>query len=149
MDLALNNLQRLICHKTQQTKPIKLFSLHLCGLFSTDIFTLSHPAANPQKVARCPLTSACCVRSRNINFRLHHACTQDFRPPVFLSHFWPCYSVTTVCFIYWFNFLWAIHLRYTNTNQNSRQWNNHLQQIQYQQHICSILELVEMDSSDR
>ena len=23
MDLALNNLQRLICHKTQQTKPIK------------------------------------------------------------------------------------------------------------------------------
>ena len=24
MDLALNNLQRLICHKTQQTKPSKL-----------------------------------------------------------------------------------------------------------------------------
>ena len=23
MDLALNNLQRLICHKTQQTKPTK------------------------------------------------------------------------------------------------------------------------------
>ena len=23
MDLALNNLQRLICHKTQQTKPNK------------------------------------------------------------------------------------------------------------------------------
>ena len=24
MDLALNNLQRLICHKTQQTKPNKI-----------------------------------------------------------------------------------------------------------------------------
>ena len=23
MDLALNNLQKLICHKTQQTKPTK------------------------------------------------------------------------------------------------------------------------------
>ena len=29
MDLALNNLQRLICHKTQQTKP------NLIGAFST------------------------------------------------------------------------------------------------------------------
>ena len=31
MDLALNNLQRLICHKTQQTKPmtdVKLEILH-------------------------------------------------------------------------------------------------------------------------
>ena len=26
MDLALNNLQRLICHKTQQTKPGRLAS---------------------------------------------------------------------------------------------------------------------------
>ena len=25
MDLALNNLQRLICHKTKQTKPNQLF----------------------------------------------------------------------------------------------------------------------------
>ena len=25
MDLALNNLQRLICHKTQQTKPNEVF----------------------------------------------------------------------------------------------------------------------------
>ena len=25
IDLALNNLQRLICHKTHQTKPIELF----------------------------------------------------------------------------------------------------------------------------
>ena len=27
MDLALNNLQRLICHKTQQTKPNQTISL--------------------------------------------------------------------------------------------------------------------------
>ena len=26
MDLALNNLQRLICHKTQQTKPNRISS---------------------------------------------------------------------------------------------------------------------------
>ena len=30
MDLALNNLQRLMCHKTQQTKP------KLCGLQSPE-----------------------------------------------------------------------------------------------------------------
>ena len=29
MDLALNNLQRLICHKTQQTKLISKFELQL------------------------------------------------------------------------------------------------------------------------
>ena len=37
MDLALNNLQRLICHKTQQTKPTKYLSLFSLSL----IFTLS------------------------------------------------------------------------------------------------------------
>ena len=32
MDLALNNLQRLICHKTKQTKPnIILTNLYLWG----------------------------------------------------------------------------------------------------------------------
>ena len=31
-----------------------------------------------------------------------HVCTWDFKPPVFLSHFRSCYSVTTVCFIYSF-----------------------------------------------
>ena len=29
MDLMLNNLQRLICHKTQQTKPNQLFICHM------------------------------------------------------------------------------------------------------------------------
>ena len=29
MDLALNNLQRLICHKTQQTKPNQIFLFYL------------------------------------------------------------------------------------------------------------------------
>ena len=29
MDLALNNLQRLICHKTQQTKPNQTISFFL------------------------------------------------------------------------------------------------------------------------
>ena len=28
MDLALNNLQRLICHKTQQTQTLKLYHIH-------------------------------------------------------------------------------------------------------------------------
>ena len=29
MDLALNNLQKLICHKTKQTKPIYLVAIYL------------------------------------------------------------------------------------------------------------------------
>ena len=28
MELSLNNLQRLICHKTQQTKPINSMYIH-------------------------------------------------------------------------------------------------------------------------
>ena len=38
MDLALNNLQMLICHKTKQTKPIKQ------TLFPLKISLLSHPS---------------------------------------------------------------------------------------------------------
>ena len=33
MDLALNNLQRLICHKTQQTKPNQTKSMVLGKIF--------------------------------------------------------------------------------------------------------------------
>ena len=35
MDLALNNLQRLICHKTQPTKPklIDSYNTIMCKLF--------------------------------------------------------------------------------------------------------------------
>ena len=39
MDLALNNLQRLICHKTQQTKPITSFIVYLLFNFYL-IFTI-------------------------------------------------------------------------------------------------------------
>ena len=52
---------------------------------------------------------SCRVGSRNIKFPPNtHACTQDFGPPVFLNHFQlqqvpqPCYSATTVWFIYLF-----------------------------------------------
>ena len=34
MDLALNNLQRLICHKTQQTKPNQTISHILLKLIT-------------------------------------------------------------------------------------------------------------------
>ena len=39
MDLVLNNLQRLICHKTQQTKPslILVKQLFLCLAFKPGI----------------------------------------------------------------------------------------------------------------
>ena len=32
MDLALNNLQRLICHKPQETKPIIEFFIKFTGI---------------------------------------------------------------------------------------------------------------------
>ena len=42
MDLALNNLKRLICHKTQQTKPIKLNPLFdPQGLTVSDLLTMT------------------------------------------------------------------------------------------------------------
>ena len=37
MDLALNNLQRLICHKTQQTKPNQTFKRAWYQYDRTDI----------------------------------------------------------------------------------------------------------------
>ena len=37
MDLALNNLQRLICHKTQQTNQILIF----CAILSGSLFPLN------------------------------------------------------------------------------------------------------------
>ena len=39
MDLALNNLQRLICHKTKQTKPIK--QLYITIQFSVSTVSMS------------------------------------------------------------------------------------------------------------
>ena len=41
MDLVLNNLQRLICHKTQQTKPNKEWK-QLSGYFKPQISEISH-----------------------------------------------------------------------------------------------------------
>ena len=35
MDLVLNNLQRLICHKTQQTKPTELDRIDLKNAVQT------------------------------------------------------------------------------------------------------------------
>ena len=42
MDLALNNLQRLICHKTQQTKPNHILYTHMFILKTYIIYTHKH-----------------------------------------------------------------------------------------------------------
>ena len=42
MDLAINNLQRLICHKTQPNQTISSFTMHFCNkCFSTHNLILS------------------------------------------------------------------------------------------------------------
>ena len=41
MDLALNNLQRLICHKTQQTKPNQT-KLETSKLYANKFITFSN-----------------------------------------------------------------------------------------------------------
>ena len=50
MDLALNNLQRLICHKTQQTKPNKLDSTTSVSEF--DSHWVLHNSSFEQKLAK-------------------------------------------------------------------------------------------------
>ena len=42
MDLALNNLQRLICHKTQQTKPTIYHEVILKSYKEEELFTNLH-----------------------------------------------------------------------------------------------------------
>ena len=37
MDLALNNLQRLICHKTQQTKPNQNYMIRIINTYEKDL----------------------------------------------------------------------------------------------------------------
>ena len=47
MDLALNNLQRLICHKTQQTKSNQT---NLSSFFCTQFFDIKQHNAKIKKV---------------------------------------------------------------------------------------------------
>ena len=91
MDLALNNLQRLICHKPQTTNQHLLTSSPAYVSPSTPERTQVVPSLLP-------------VVSEADTSTFARTCARDFRPPVFLSHFWPCYSATTVCFIYLFNY---------------------------------------------
>ena len=78
--------------------------LHLRGwclhlLASTPQRTLVVTSLLPVVSGAEILTSAC-------------ACARNFEPPILLIHFQPCYSVTTVCFIYLFYFPWADLIRY-------------------------------------
>ena len=85
---------------------VNLRLLHLRGWCSTDVFTFSHLAVDPQKDTSCPITSTCRVRRRNSTSA--HASARDFEPPVSLSDFRPYYSATTVCFIYLFIHLFIL-----------------------------------------
>ena len=59
MDLALNNLQRLICHKTQQTKPYLYIIIFLHIKYQQFISNLKVTQCSTSKIGDAPLYSSC------------------------------------------------------------------------------------------
>ena len=110
MDLALNNLQRLICHRTHQTKPLQNFLSHFVivtnwtfTFSTTNVFDCSHAIMAHLRVIRCKFLNYSKLHvhlgSLGFTYQVRH-CTMCWHGN---------YHNTTNCsrYLSWFELLWS------------------------------------------
>ena len=101
-DLALNNLKRLICHKTKQTKQPAYIYIYIYIYISQSILICRIPVCMYVCVWTCVCVCVCvCVCTHNhFSFISFDVCPKSFCPcNCFTIHFrsWPGLNLFNVC----------------------------------------------------